>query len=247
MALTAFNPLQRRGPLGPGSYGYQVAAGEQIWGGGIVGLNAAGTLQRAQTAGTVVLVGIAERDYSNVGVATVSPDWVVVNRGFWVMPVAGATAALIDQPVYATDDGTATMSVPGGGAANPTPVAGNAQFATAGSPFLGLGAAGANTGNGTFGAVTAAETAQTGSYLVLFSAATVFAVYKPDGTKLNTAGATGTAYRDGGLQFTITAGGTAFVSGDSFIIPVASNTSPFLLGTLSGFDKGTPCVRIKGT
>jgi hypothetical protein len=245
MALSAFNALQRRGPLGPGAAGYQVAAGEQIWGGGIVGLNSSGYLQRCQTSGTVVLIGIAQRDYNNVSNANASSDWVVVDKGFWMMAVAGSAASNIDQPVYATDDGTATMSVPGPGL-TAAAVAGNAQYATSGSPFDGLGASGANTGNGTFGTITVADTAQQGSFLVLFSAATVFAVYKPDGTICKTAGATGTKFVDGGLSFTITAGGTAFVSGDSFIISTAPAV-PLLLGTLSGFDKGTPFVRIKGT
>ena len=247
MALTANVKVARRGPPGRGSFGYQVAAGEKIWGGGAVALNAAGTLQRVQTAGSLVAVGLATRDYDNSASAAISPDWVEVERGYFMLPVTGATPSLVDQNVYATDDNTFTMSVPGGGSLAPTAVAGNAQYALAGSPFIGLGAAGANTGNGTFGAITVYETTPVGSFFVLFSAATVFAVYRPDGTKLSTAGATGAAFRDGGLAFTITAGGTPFVAGDSFIITVADNATPLLFGTLNGFDKGTPCVRIKGS
>lgn len=246
MALTQFTPLQRRGPVGPGSYGYQVAPGEQIWGGGIVGLNASGYLQRAQTAGTVSLVGIAQRDYNNTGSSGASSDWIVVERGFWAMSVAGSSPAGIDQNVYATDDNTVTMSGPGAAEAA-TEVAGNAAYGVAGSPFASYGRAGANTGNGTFGAIAAADATPLGNWLVLFSAATVFAVYDPTGRKLATAGATGTAFEDGGLTFTLAAGGTAFVAGDSFTINVAPSGEPLLLGTLSGFDKGTPCVRIKGT
>jgi len=245
-ALTASNPIQRRGPRGPGAYGYQVAASEKVFAGGFVGLNSSGTLQRAQTTGTLSLVGICQRDYDNTANGSASAIWIEVERGFWVMPVAGSSAATVDGPVYATDDATATQSV-AGPALSAAAVAGNAAYAIAGSPFNGLGIAGANTGNPTFGTITPAYSAVPGGYLVLFSAATVFSVRKPNGTLCKTAGATGAAFADGGLGFTLTAGGTAAVSGDSFIITVAPSGAPLLLGTLSGFDKGTACVRIKGT
>ena len=192
-----------------------------------------------------MVVGFADRDYDNSANASASPDYVQVRRGSWYAPITGATAAVVNAPVYATDDATFTMSVPGPGL-TAAAVAGNADYAVSGSPFDGLGAAGANTGNPTFGTITPADTAQQGSYLVLFSAATVFAVYKPDGTICKTAGATGTKFVDGGLSFTLTAGGTAAVSGDSFIITTAVAV-PLLAGTLSGYDQGNAVLRIKGT
>jgi hypothetical protein len=246
MALTAFNPVQRRGPPSPGSFGYQVAPGEQIWGGGLVGLNAAGYLQRAQTAGTQAIVGIANRDFNNTASAVASSSWVMVDRGFWVLPVTGATPAGIDQPVYAIDDNTLTMVVPGSGDAA-SYVAGNPNFAVAGAQANGLGRAGANTGNGSIGTIVAASTAKPGSYLLLFSAATAFTVQDPQGDWLKTQGATGSAFVDGGLSFTVTAGGTAFVANDSLTITVTETQVPLLVGTLSGFDKGTAVVRIKGS
>ena len=246
MALTAFNAAQRRGPLSPGAFGYQVAPGEQIWGGGLVGLNASGYLQRVQTAGTVAIVGISQRDYNNTASANPSSDWIVADRGFWVLPVTGATPAGIDQPVYATDDNTLTMSVPGGGDVT-SYVAGNPNYAVAGAQANGQGRAGANTGNGTIGTIIAAETAKLGTYLVLFSSAAAFSVQDPQGDWLKTAGVVGAAFVDGGLSFTVSAGGTAFVAADSLTITVAGNATPLLAGTLSGFDKGTACVRIKGS
>lgn len=110
MALTAGVKVDRRGPPAGGSYGYQVLAGEQIWRGGIVALNSAGTLQRVQTSGSVVIVGIATQDYSNVGNASASPDYVVVERGRWQFQVPSATPSNIGASVYATDDNTTTLS-----------------------------------------------------------------------------------------------------------------------------------------
>ena len=86
----------------------------------------------------------------------------------------------------------------------------------------GTATAGTNTGNPTFGAITAASYAQVGTYKVVFTAATAFNIYNPAGALVGT-GATGTATvpaNAGGLTFTITAGGTAAVAGDSFTIAV---------------------------
>lgn len=85
-------------------------------------------------------------------------------------------------------------------------------------------APGANTGNGTLGTLSVnAATAQTGAYVVKFTAATVFSVFDPNGREL-LGGTTGVAYSDGGVTFTITAGGTAFVAGDSFTVTTTFQT-----------------------
>jgi hypothetical protein len=80
-----------------------------------------------------------------------------------------------------------------------------------------VGTAGANTGNGTMSAISASTSMQNGSYLVKFTAATAFNVTAPNGVSMP-AGVTGTAYVDNQINFTITAGGTAFVAGDTFTI-----------------------------
>jgi hypothetical protein len=77
---------------------------------------------------------------------------------------------------------------------------------------------GGNTGNGTVGTVTAQTGEQVGTYTVSFTAATAFNVYDPKGALVGS-GATGTAFANQ-LGFTITAGGTAFVAGDSFTVAV---------------------------
>jgi hypothetical protein len=80
-----------------------------------------------------------------------------------------------------------------------------------------------NTGNFTCSAVTITDPAEVGNYRIVFTAATTFNLYNPQGVLL-TAGATGTAVNGEagmGLSFTITAGGTAAVAGDSATIAVA--------------------------
>ncbi|MDB5822178.1 MAG: putative phage protein [Herminiimonas sp.] len=97
-------------------------------------------------------------------------------------------------------------------------------------------ALGTNTGNGTFGAITVAAPAQPGAYSVEFDDATHFVVSAPNGQEVGH-GTTGVAFSAGGVGFTITAGGTAFVPGDSFTVTVAAGagkTAPLSLTAADG-------------
>jgi hypothetical protein len=78
-------------------------------------------------------------------------------------------------------------------------------------------ATGGNTGNGTMGAITVTSGAPTSAVTCLFTAATRFNVTLASGEILGV-GTTGVDFSTGGLSFKITAGGTAFVVGDSFVI-----------------------------
>jgi hypothetical protein len=79
--------------------------------------------------------------------------------------------------------------------------------------------AGTNTGNGTLGSFAPGGEIADGTYVIKLTAATTFAVAAPNGDALP-AGTVGTAYADAQIGFTVTAGGTAFVAGDSFTITV---------------------------
>lgn len=76
-----------------------------------------------------------------------------------------------------------------------------------------------NTGDGTFSAVELGSDAKDGEYTVEFTAATKFKVTDPAGTELKP-GTVGQAYKND-IEFTATAGGTAFVVGDKFVVAVA--------------------------
>ena len=82
----------------------------------------------------------------------------------------------------------------------------------------GAGVAGTNTGNATMGTTSVTDQAMLGTFKVVFTAATVFYVLNPNGFRLKD-GATGAAYLDQ-VGFTITAGVTPMVAGDSFTVPV---------------------------
>jgi hypothetical protein len=103
-------------------------------------------------------------------------------------------------------------------------------------------AQGTNTGNGTFGAITVGTQAQEGVYTVEFNDATHFVVSNPEGEQIGH-GTAGAAFSAGGLGFTITAGGTAFVAADSFTVTVDLTTN----GDFIGIAKLTPAVPASAT
>jgi len=89
------------------------------------------------------------------------------------------------------------------------------------APTAVAAAAGAtNTGNGTCATLSVGAGVESGLYTLVATSATVFTVAGPDGTAMPNA-TVGTAYKSAGINFTLTAGGTAFVSGDTFTITVA--------------------------
>jgi hypothetical protein len=88
-------------------------------------------------------------------------------------------------------------------------------------------ALGANTGNGTFGAITVGDPAVAGVYTVRMADATHYVVEDPNGVEIGH-GVTAVAFAGGGLSFTWTAGGVAMVAGDSYTITVAPGSGKYV-------------------
>jgi hypothetical protein len=84
-----------------------------------------------------------------------------------------------------------------------------------------------NVGNGTISSVAIGLGAVPGSYAVAFTSATAFTVTPPSGG-IGGSGVVGTPYSAGGLTFTITAGRTAFSTGDGFTVFVQVITQTIL-------------------
>ncbi len=121
--------------------------------------------------------------------------------------------------------------------------------------------AGTNTGTGTIGSISAGSTAQlditigatTYGYLLTATSATTFTVQSPEEQTpggQTTGGSTalpnatvGTAYNSGGIAFTITAGGTAFVAGDSFTLNVVDSIGNFIVSVKTASDGSQNPVR----
>jgi hypothetical protein len=114
MALAKNIAVSRRGPRRGDSFVYPAAPNEVIYTGGLFGVNAAGQAVRIQTSGIVAFVGIADNGVNNVGNAAAGPNVVGLNDTY-ALTVPGATFANINQPVYATDDNTLTLTAPSTG------------------------------------------------------------------------------------------------------------------------------------
>lgn len=86
-------------------------------------------------------------------------------------------------------------------------------------------AGGANVGNGTVGSISLAEFAPTGTYTLTATSATEFSVTAPNGDPLGVATA-GQVFNNQ-IEFTITAGATAFAVNDSFTIATAQGSGTY--------------------
>lgn len=75
------------------------------------------------------------------------------------------------------------------------------------------------TGNAVMSAITLGSKVQTGSYVVKFTGATAYTVTAPDGETMPAAAALG-AYTDAQINWTITAGATPAIAGDTFTVVV---------------------------
>lgn len=102
------------------------------------------------------------------------------------------------------------------------------------SPVIAAPTAG-NTGNATIGAVSAGASPLTGTYKATATGPTAFAVTDPEGVAVGNAAA-GTAFTSTGVNFTITAGSTPAVAGDSFTIEVADAVGTYIASVRTASD-----------
>jgi hypothetical protein len=118
MALTGNSTIARRGNPRGYAFAYGIMAAEVIYTGSLILVNAAGNVGRIQTIGSAgKFVGMAQGGYNNAGGAAMSaaPGLITAFTDEVMVNVTGATTANINSPVYASDDGTFTMTQPGSG------------------------------------------------------------------------------------------------------------------------------------
>jgi hypothetical protein len=94
---------------------------------------------------------------------------------------------------------------------------------------------GTNTGTGTVGTTSLGATQTFGAFLLKATSATVFSVTDPEGNALPNA-TVGTPYVNAEINFTITAGGTAFVANDSFSLNALEASGNFILSVKTASD-----------
>lgn len=102
-----------------------------------------------------------------------------------------------------------------------------------------VAAAGANTGNGVMGAVTASGPVQEGKYKLQVVKAVAnagdFEIVDPRGVLVGI-GSVAAAFNQGGLAFTLADGATDFIVGDSFTITVSALTVKYKLAAAAAVD-----------
>ena len=96
------------------AYGYPVLGGVRIYGRAVVGITAALAAVPAGHADAVALIGFAEERVDNSAGAT-GDQIVRAKKGVYNVPLAGATAANVNDPVYCVDDNTFTLDDDEGG------------------------------------------------------------------------------------------------------------------------------------
>lgn len=124
---------------------------------------------------------------------------------------------------------TKSVTITGGAALKRGSVLGQVSVGAVGAATI------TGTGNGTITAATAGARAKVGTYTVRMKGATTFDVINPNGVQIAEGFALG-AYTDAEIAFTITAGGTAFVAGDTIAIPVAAGSGAYKLATAAATD-----------
>ena len=137
-----------------------------------------------------------------------------------------ASVANLYQPVYATDDNTFTLV--------------NALTAA-------FARGSGDTGNGTTGTITIANTAKVGLYAgTILAGATTFSLSDPTGAALPN-GTLGSAYSQNGVGFTLSNGGASFVAGDTFTVEVEDSAGAMQIGNLAGIENGLTYVKLLGS
>ena len=106
--MAATNDIRRRERSGD-RYGYPVLAGVIIYGGTAIGITAALAAVPAGHVNAVALIGFAEERIDNSAGAT-GDQLANAKKGIFDIALAGATAANIGDPVYASADDTFTLT-----------------------------------------------------------------------------------------------------------------------------------------
>ncbi|CAJ2715148.1 head decoration protein [Burkholderia pseudomallei] len=94
---------------------------------------------------------------------------------------------------------------------------------------------GTNTGNGTVGSTSVGSTRTYGNFVLTATGSTTFTVVDPEGNALPNA-TVGTPYANAEINFTITAGGTAFAANDKFTLNVIQATGNYILSVKTAVD-----------
>ncbi|HXA48342.1 MAG TPA: head decoration protein [Burkholderiaceae bacterium] len=205
-----------------------------------------GTVMGQQTTGAIAVATAIGTNAGNGTFGAITPVAVPTQIGVYSLLFASALAFTVTGPNGATAPGTVGVAFSALGIGFTITAGGNAfgagdTFSITTTPVVGkptaVAAAGlGDIGNGTCSAVTTTGYAPIiGVYAVEFDDATHFVVSNPAGAEIGH-GVVGTAFSGGGLNFTITAGGTPFSPADSFLITVSAGSGLWITCTSTAVD-----------
>jgi hypothetical protein len=168
---------------------------------------------------------------NNVYIGTTNAQTAINLAAFLI----GSTDANLIKFKYSLNNVTITLT------AAATGTGGNSlTLATSDSTALTLSGADlsggvANTGNATIGSMSVGTALKAGNYKAVCLTATTAQVTDPNGVEIGIA-TFGTAFVSPQINFTITAGGTACVAGDTFIIAAAVGSGSYKQAAASAVD-----------
>lgn len=150
-------------------------------------------------------------------------------------PSAGAYAYLPDQLIAAGNRAPVSAVVLIGGTAilQRGTVLGQKTSGDVGA----AAAVSGNVGDGTIGTISKGSAYKPGTYSVVFSGATAYEVFDPEGEPVGVMTAAG-AFTSNDINFTFTAHTNAMAAGDSFTINLAAGTGPYI-PSVSGAGDGS--------
>lgn len=210
----------------------------------------AGTVIAAVTTGTTATSAALSTNTGNGVMGTITPNTLATQIGVYTLVYTSATAFTVTAPDGDSATGTngVAFSALGIGftmTTGGTPMVAGDGFAITtvgkvGNPTATAAANAGNTGNSTCSAVTVTGYApMLGNYiLTIIEPGTdvgTFQVEDPSG-KVIGKGVVATAYKGGGLSFTLADGATDFISGDQFVITVAAGSGKYVQWNPSAVD-----------
>lgn len=230
--LTGAAALQRGSVLGRQAFGSVSASIGTAFASGTITLAANPAAGDTVTVGGTAIAFVAANPVGNQVLLGATAAETAQNLEAFL---AGSAVANLIKFTYSINGAviTATSATTGTGGNALTLVTSNAVAITLSGATLAGGAA--NTGDATVGTMSVGQAMVPGNYTAVCLTAVTAQVYGPDGEELGVA-AFGVAFKNAQINFTIAAGVTACVAGDTFVLAAAKAIGAYTLAVANAID-----------
>ena len=240
VTITGGAALQRGSVLGKTALGTVSASTGKAFATGSVIVAALPAVGDTVTIGGTAITFVAANPVGNQVVIGATTAATAQNLAAFLI---GSTDANLIKFTYSISGSTVTTTAAatGTGGNSLTLATSNAVAFTVSGATLSGGTA--NTGNATVGTMSAGAVVKAGNYTAVCATATTANVFDPNGNALGLA-TFGTQFTDPQISFLITAGGTACVAGDTFVIVAATGSGGYKLASAAAVDGSQTPVAI---